>query len=467
MPSSSVISRNAVKVLPPRRLVRGKRYAVQPAAPALLAGRYAMDELPAVEAALDPPARRAMCRICGRVGLEPVLSLGSTPLANSLLSSEQLDRPEETFPLELVFCPECTLLQITETVPPEKLFRHYVYFSSFSNAWLDHCRQLVQDTIERFSLNAKSQVMEIASNDGYLLQFYRRAGIPSLGIEPAENIARVARRRGIKTVCDFFGRQLGEHLACQGQRADVLHSHNVLAHVADLHGVVAGAAAVLKPGGVWIIEAPYVRELIGKLEFDTIYHEHLCYFSLTAMDRLFRGHGLHVIDVRVVPTHGGSLRVYVAKQTARRHGLARNRAVGRMLEAERQWGVHRLETYRSFGQKVQDLRRCLVTLLGDLKAAGKRIAVYGASAKGSTLLNYFALGRDVLDFVADVSTAKQGLHTPGSHLKIVPAEAILKRMPDYVLLLTWNFEQEILAQQAEYRRRGGKFIVPIPRVQVV
>jgi len=397
--------------------------------------------------------------------LSPILSLGVTPLANALLTADQLDRPEPKYPLDLVFCPRCTLVQITETVPPEALFREYVYFSSFSDTVLQHAGALTERLRLSRDLGARSLVVEVASNDGYLLQHYRRHGIPTLGIEPARNIARVAEERGIPTLAEFFDAALAQQLRERGVRADVVHLHNVLAHVADLGGVVTGIRTLLKEDGIAVIEVPYVKDLIDGTEFDTIYHEHLCYFSLTALERLFEARALCLVDVERLPIHGGSLRLTVRRREA--GGPRASDSVARTLAEETAWGVHQLAFYRGFGARVERLRRELVSLLRDLRARGKRIAAYGASAKGSTLLNCFGIGPETLEFVVDRSPAKQGRYTPGTHLPIRAPEELLRAAPDYVLLLTWNFADEILAQQTTYRERGGRFIIPIPDLRVV
>jgi SAM-dependent methyltransferase len=408
-----------------------------------------------------------MCRSCGATGLRPVLDLGLTPLANALLTAEQLTKPEAVYPLELVFCPACTLVQITETVPPEHLFREYFYLSSFSETLLRHAEEIAAELSSSRRLDKNSLVIEIASNDGYLLQYYKRAGIPVLGIDPATNIARVAEdQRGIPTLAEFFGPTLAAELSQSGKRADVIHANNVLAHVADLNGFVRGLHLLLKDDGCAVIEVPYVKDMIDRTEFDTIYHEHLCYFSLTALDRLFRRHNLVIQNVERLPIHGGTLRIYVGKDNTGGEQTRSSSTLG-LLEEEKAWAVGDFEFYRGFGEKVEGLRSVLLKLLCDLKAQENRIAVYGASAKGSTLLNCFGIGRETLDYVVDRSTAKQGYYTPGTHLPIYAPEHLLETMPDYVLLLTWNFADEILKQQSEYRQRGGRFIIPIPELTVV
>jgi len=420
-------------------------------------------------------SRITACRSCGGPDLPKILSLGQMPLANALLTAEQLSQPEPVYPLELAFCPRCSLVQILETVPPEALFRQYLYFSSFSDTMLHHAQATAQGLIRTLGLGPASFVVEIASNDGYLLQHFVKAGVPVLGIEPARNIARVAVERGIPTLAEFFGADLAEDLTTQGQRADLILANNVLAHVADINSVVAGVKRLLKPEGVFVLETPYVKQLIDRLEFDTIYHEHLFYYSLTALERLFRRHGLAVVSVEQIPLHGGSLRVTVVHdgceapwdRTAAGPKEGSASCVAALLAAEADWGVGQIGFYRDFADRVSTLRRDLRQFLDELKAKGARLAAYGAAAKGSTLLNFMKIGPQLLDFVVDRSPHKQGRFTPGTHLPIFGTEKLLEQMPAYTLLLTWNFAEEILAQQAEYYRRGGRFILPIPEPRVL
>ncbi len=403
----------------------------------------------------------AACRSCGQIGLTPILSLGTTPLANRLLSADQLELEEPKYPLDLVVCPGCALVQITETVPAEELFGEYAYFSSFSDSMLAHSRQLVERVIRERKLNCRSLVIEIASNDGYLLQYYRHADVPVLGIEPAANVAEHAQSsRGIPTLPRFFSRELALDIEGCGQPADVVHANNVLAHVADLNGFVAGLRTLLKPSGLGILEVPYVRDLVERVEFDTIYHEHLCYFSLTSIEPLFAKYGLVITDVERLQVHGGSLRLFVARQGRP------SPSVRHLLTEEAALGVDRPEYYRDFGRQVEKLRSDLVLLLEKLKGQGCRIVAYGASAKGSTLLNYCGIGPDVIDYVVDRSTVKQGRYTPGTHLAIHSPDKLAEARPDYALLLSWNLAEEILAQQQGYRQGGGQFIIPIPHVRV-
>ncbi len=409
-------------------------------------------------------ATASACFACGRTTLAPVMSFGEMPLANALLSEADLDRREARFPLELVFCESCALLQITESVDPELLFGEYAYFSSYSTTMLEHAAELVTRLVRERRLDGDSLAMEIASNDGYLLQHYVRAGVPVLGIDPARNVVEVAARRGVETICAFFGEDLARELAAGGRRASVLHANNVLAHVPDVNGVVAGIAHVLADDGVAVVETPYVRDLVERTEFDTVYHEHLFYYSLTALERLFARNGLRIVDVERLDIHGGSLRVLAVRVDSPEESRP---AVRALLEEEEELGIAAAGYFEDFAGRVEALRRELSDMLRGLKAQGHRIAAYGAAAKGTTLLNCFRIGPDLLDFVADRSEHKQGLFMPGVRLPIVAPEHLLEAMPAEVLLLAWNFADEILSQQEEYRRRGGRFIVPIPRPRLV
>ncbi len=387
------------------------------------------------------------------------------PLANAFLTKEQLDGQEATYRLAVAFCQDCALLQITDLVPPERLFREYLYFSSYSDTMLRHAHQLVQRLIAERALGPRSFVVELASNDGYLLQYYKKAEIPILGVEPAENIARHAREaRGIPTLAEFFDDVLAKRLVEESDKADVIHAHNVLAHVPSLNEFVRGIAFLLKDTGVGVIEVPYVKEMLDRCEFDTIYHEHLCYFSLTALTRLFSRHGLLIEHVERIPIHGGSLRLFV---TLASPGRSASPAVEALLVEEGSWGVGTLAFYRDFAARIERLKSSVQSLLQDLKGRGARLAAYGAAAKGTTFLNYCGIGGETLDFVVDRSIHKQGRFMPGVRLPIYAPETLLTMRPDYVLLLSWNFADEILKQQQLYRDGGGKFIIPLPEPHVV
>ena len=403
------------------------------------------------------------CRACAHPELAPVLDLGLQPLANNLLRPEHLQQVEPRFPLVLHVCPQCWLIQIGDLVPPVSLFSEYLYFSSFSDEMLKHARSAAEGYRQDYALGTSSFVVEIASNDGYLLKNFVAAGVPCLGVEPARNVAEVARQAGVPTEIAFFGGNYAQDLASRKGKADLILGNNVFAHVPDIRDFLTGLKELLHPSGRVILEFPYAVDFVQRNEFDTIYHEHVFYLALTPLIPLFRRHGLEIHHVETLPIHGGSLRLFASHSGT----TDVQPSVARFLATETALGLNTPATYARFAEHVARLRRELRALLQELKASGKTIAAYGASAKGSTLLNYMGIGADLLDFVADRSTYKQGRLTPGTHLPILPASSLTDRMPDYTLLLTWNFADEILKQQTAYRERGGRFIVPIPEIRVI
>jgi SAM-dependent methyltransferase len=408
-------------------------------------------------------AAATRCRSCGGSDLRVFLALGQVPLPDALLRPEELEGPEPRFPLDVAFCAGCSLVQILEEVPPEQLFvDNYLYFSSFSEGLMRHVRELALRMIDERRLGADSLVVELASNDGYLLRNFVERGIPALGIDPAPEQADAAEAVGVPTLREFFDADLARRLVAEGKRADLIIANNVMAHTPTLNSFVEGISILLADDGLATIENTYVKDLIDHCEFDTIYHEHFCYFSCSAVDALMRRHGLTLTAVEHFPTlQGGSLRWHVT-----RDGPVEDSARD-FLAAEREEGVTSFGYYEEFGQRVAGIRTELVAMLRTLKASGSSIAAYGAAAKGSTLVNYAGIGTDLVDFVVDRNVHKHGLHMPGTHLPIRPTEALLEEQPDYLLLLAWNYKDEIAAQQAEYVARGGRFIVPVPRPVVL
>lgn len=404
------------------------------------------------------------CRFCKEPLRQTFVDLGLSPLSNDYVTEEQISRGQHFFPLHARVCESCFLVQLEQFEAPDAIFNDYAYFSSFSTSWLEHAKAYVEKVAGRFQLNAESQVIEIASNDGYLLQYFQGKHIPVLGIEPAANVAQAAMDKGIPTRIEFFSQRLAKNMVAEGIQADMLIANNVLAHVPDLNDFVAGLKIILKHDGVMTLEFPHLLRLIENNQFDTIYHEHFSYFSLLTVEKVFAAHGLMVFDVEELATHGGSLRVYVCH--VEREGVKSSEALIFLRQLEQAARMNDLQTYTQFSQHVQSTKRELLRFLIEAKTQGKSVVGYGAPAKGNTLLNFCGICTDFIDFTVDRNPRKQGRFLPGSLIPIYAPEKIFEAKPDYVLILPWNIQCEIMQQMAEIREWGGQFVVPIPKVEI-
>ncbi len=400
------------------------------------------------------------CRLCGSELHETLVDLGSSPPCESFLSADQLNEAEPFYPLHVWICGNCLLAQLEEYVAPEDIFEDYAYFSAYSSSWVEHARRYSEKMIERFGLGSESFVVELASNDGYLLQHFVERGVPSLGIDPAANVAEEATARGVETLVAFFGSALAETLVAERGTANLIVANNVLAQVPELNDFVAGIVTLLAEDGVATVEMPHLVRLIEEVQFDTIYHEHYSYFSLTTLVRLCARHGLEIFDVEELPSHGGSLRIYVthASDTTRE----RRASVGKLLDRERGAGYTELDTYRSFAPRVNEVKWSLLELLIRLNREGKRVVGYGAPGKGNTLLNFCGVRSDLIEFTVDRNPHKHGKFLPGTHIPIYPPDTIDETRPDYIMILPWNLQHEIAAQLTHTRGWGAQLIVPIP-----
>ena len=404
------------------------------------------------------------CRFCSNLLKHTFVDLGMSPLSNAYLKLDTINKAEKFYPLHTYVCDNCFLVQLEEFETPDHIFSDYAYFSSYSETWLRHAENYTELMIKRFGLNANSQVIEIASNDGYLLQYFQKQNIPVLGIEPAANVAKVAEEKGIPSLVKFFGVSTAQELVAQGIQADLLLGNNVLAHVPDLNDFVAGMKIVLKPDGILTMEFPHVLQLILQNQFDTIYHEHFSYFSFLTVEKVFATHGLTLFDVEELPTHGGSLRIYGQHNDGKKPVSDR---VSLLKSKEIDAGLEQLATYLGFGEQVKATKRHLLNFLIDIKNQGKSVVGYGAPAKGNTLLNYCGIRTDLLDYTVDRSPYKQDLFLPGTHIPIYHPDKIIETKPDYLLILPWNIKDEIIEQMSHIREWGGQFVVPIPQVEVI
>lgn len=407
----------------------------------------------------------APCRFCGNQLITTFVDLGSSPLCETYLAAHELNAMERFYPLHVYVCDACFLVQLEEYVSPNDIFTHYAYFSSYSTSWLAHAERFTNMATERFSLGPQSLVIELASNDGYLLQYFVKAGIPVLGIDPAKNVAAAAVEKGVNTITRFFGRELGQELAESGQKADLIIGNNVLAQVPNLNDFVGGLPLVLADHGVLTMEFPHLERLIEGNQFDTIYHEHFSYFSLLTVKKIFTRAGLTIFDVEELPTHGGSLRIYARHEQDTSKSVT-DRLRG-LLAHERKLGMEGRDYYLTFAQKVMATKRKLLRFLIDAKESGKTVAGYGAPGKGNTLLNYCGIRSDLLEYTVDRNPFKHGKFLPGTHIPIYDPSRIEETKPDYLLILPWNLKDEIVEQLAYIRDWGGRWVIPIPGVEVI
>ena len=409
---------------------------------------------------------KSNCRFCQTPLSKTFVDLGMSPISNAFLKSEQLDRAEKFYPLHTYVCDNCFLVQLEEFETPEQIFSNdYAYFSSYSESWLNHCQSYTELMIDKFGFNDNSQVIEIASNDGYLLQYFQQRGVPVLGIEPAANVAKVAEEKGVPTLVKFFGVETAKLLENQGKQADLLIGNNVLAHVPNINDFVGGMKIALKQNGILTMEFPHLLQLMECNQFDTIYHEHFSYFSFLTVEKIFAFHGLILFDVEEIATHGGSLRIYGKHDTNSDYEVT-NRLMN-LKNKEIKAQLDQIDTYLGFGEQVKETKRKLLQFLIEIKSQGKTIVGYGAPAKGNTLLNYCGIRTDFLDYTVDRSPHKQGLFLPGTHIPVYHPDKIQETRPDYVMILPWNIKDEIIEQMAHIREWGGQFLIPIPQVEVV
>jgi len=408
---------------------------------------------------------RNKCRFCGTPLKYSLADLGMSPLANSYLKHEDLHQMESFYPLRLYVCENCYLVQLPECQSPEKIFSDYAYFSSYSESWLNHARAYTKLMIERFGFNSNSQVVELASNDGYLLQYFKEKGVPVLGVEPAQNVARVAESAGVPTIVKFFGVQTATELAGEGKQADLLLGNNVLAHVPALNDFVEGMKILLKPQGIITMEFPHLMRLMAENQFDTIYHEHFSYFSFITVEKVFNAHGLTLFDVDELSTHGGSLRIYACHTEDIYRPI--NKRISELRDKEKNAGFRNLDYYLSFADRVRETKRNILDFLIRAKREKKTIVGYGAPAKGNTLLNYCGISTDFIDYTVDRNPHKQGHYLPGSHIPVYSPDKIKETKPDYLLILPWNLKEEIMKQMSDVRDWGCKFLLLIPNVEVI